>query len=179
VYKYYITNAPASADPSYLSTRSHITLPRHSEVHDRTMMAPIVASFGRHISAICAIQLTKLSKHLRRPSTSTAIHPELPSLLPFFPSFTLCHWHARQRNQAVRPLRLPAINWVLPPPQPLCHPRPVTVSQKHSWPILVDWWVYFPLKYRCFIHNTHDIILRNFLISPITGKMEESLLIQQ
>ena len=79
-----LENAPASPDPSYLATQSHITLPRHSEVHDRTMMAPIVASFGRHISAICAIQLTKLSKHLRRPSTSTAIHPELPSLLPFF-----------------------------------------------------------------------------------------------
>jgi hypothetical protein len=32
----------------------------------------------------------------------------------------------------------------------------------------------FSLNYRCFIHNSHDIILRNYLISPITGKMEES-----
>jgi hypothetical protein len=47
----------------------------------------------------------------------------------------------------------------------------VTVSQKPSWPILVDWCVYFSLNYRCFIHNSHDIILRNYLISPITGKM--------
>ncbi len=132
------------------------------------MMEPIVASFGCHISAIRAIPLTRLWKHLRQPSTSTAIHPELPSLLPFFPYFTLCHRHARSRNQAVRPLRLPAIHRILPPPQPPCHPRPVTVSQKPSWPILVDWCMYFSQNYRCFIHNSHDIILllRNYLISP-------------
>jgi len=170
-----IRKCPCMAIIAISATQSHITLPHHSKVHDRTMMAPIVASFGRHISVIWAIQLTKLSKHIRRPSTSTAICPELPSLLPFFTSFTLCHWHARQRNQAVRPLRLPAIHRILPPPQPPCHPRPVTVSQKPSWPILVDWCVYFSLNFRCFIHNSHDIILRNYLISPITGKMEESL----
>jgi hypothetical protein len=34
--------------------------------------------------------------------------------------------------------------------------------------------MYFALKYQRFIHNSHDIILRDFIISPITGKMEES-----
>jgi hypothetical protein len=37
-----------------------LLFPAHSEAHDRTMMASIVAFFGHHISAIEEIQPTKL-----------------------------------------------------------------------------------------------------------------------
>ena len=44
--------------------------------------------------------------------------PRIAIAAPVFSIFHLCHRHARSRNQAVRPLRLPAIHQILPPPQP-------------------------------------------------------------
>ena len=119
--------------------------PAQSEVHVRTMMAPIIASFGGHISAVEAIPPTAFREHFHRPPTSTPIHPEVPSRLRF------CHISfptpLTRQNTNLRspPFQLANFRRIMTPPQLRTHPPPALVSEKRLGPILFDWCVSFDL----------------------------------